>query len=62
MPRKTFLGDMAAGRSEILPEEWEAELSQLQDEVAPFSYEQVQQINPEELRADPEDLYAPFDH
>jgi ubiquinone biosynthesis protein len=59
-PTYVKLGQMLAGRSDILPEEWTAELSKLQSTVAPFAYPEVQRIIKEELGAPPEELFLEF--
>ncbi|NPV07692.1 MAG: AarF/ABC1/UbiB kinase family protein [Anaerolineae bacterium] len=55
------LGQIMASRSDLLPAEWVSELSRLQDDVAPFPYEQVRQIIVDELGAPPEELFARFE-
>ena len=59
-PTYVKLGQMIASRSEILPEEWEQELSKLQSEVDPFPYEEARRIITEELGSPPEAIYTSF--
>lgn len=59
-PTYVKLGQMIASRSEILPEEWEAELNKLQSEVAPFPYEETERIITDELGATPDDCFSEF--
>lgn len=60
-PTYVKLGQMIASRSEILPDAWRIELSQLQDQVSAFPYEQVQRIVTQELGASPEELFTSFE-
>ena len=60
-PTYVKIGQMAASRSDVLPPEWVEELSKLQSDAAPFSYDDVVQIVTKELGAPPEELYATFD-
>jgi ubiquinone biosynthesis protein len=60
-PTFVKLGQMAASRSEILPPEWQAELSLLHAQVDPFPYPEVQRILIEELGSPPGDLFTSFD-
>lgn len=60
-PTYVKLGQMIASRSEILPEEWQQELSKLHSEVDPFSYDEAQRIIKEELGSPPEAIYTSFD-
>jgi ubiquinone biosynthesis protein len=55
------IGQMAASRGDILPQEWITELSKLQSEAGPFAYEDVVKIVTHEFGAPPETLYATFD-
>ena len=43
------LGQLLSSRAELLPEPWLDALSRLQDDVAPFPYEEVERIVSEEL-------------
>ncbi len=60
-PTFVKFGQMVAGRSELLPPEWQAQLSQLQDDVAPFAYVEVEQIIQKELGSPPEEAFAAFE-
>jgi ubiquinone biosynthesis protein len=60
-PTFVKLGQMAASRSEILPPDWQQELSRLHAQVDPFPYLEVQRIINQELGASPEALFAKFD-
>ena len=60
-PTYVKFGQMAASRSDFLPDEWIAELEKLQNEVSPFSYEEVDKIIRRELGAAPEEYFADFD-
>ncbi len=59
-PTFVKFGQMVAGRSELLPPEWQAELGQLQDDVAPFPYSEVEQIVVKELGKLPTEIFAEF--
>lgn len=60
-PTFVKLGQMASTRRDILPEDIIFELEKLQDQVSPFSFQQVRQIIEEELGDDLENLYVEFD-
>lgn len=60
-PTFVKFGQMAAGRSDTLPIEWQIELGQLQDDVTPFSYEEVREIIQRELGKPPEEAFATFE-
>ena len=55
------LGQLLSTRPDFIPSEYLDELATLQDNVPPFSYEEVQQIFQEELGRDPSDIYEYFD-
>lgn len=55
------IGQAASTRSDIVPAEYIAELRKLQDQVAPFPYEQARRVVEEELGAPVEELFASFD-
>jgi len=59
-PTFVKLGQMASTRRDILPEDIIFELEKLQDQVSPFSFQQVRQIIEEELGDDLENLYVEF--
>lgn len=60
-PTFVKLGQMASTRRDLLPEDIIFELEKLQDQVSPFSSQQVRQIIEEELGDDLENLYVEFD-
>jgi ubiquinone biosynthesis protein len=60
-PTFVKFGQMVASRSEVLPADWQAELEQLQDDVAPFSYGEVEQVIRRELGRGPDEVFAAFD-
>ncbi len=60
-PTYVKIGQMMASRSDILPAEWIDALSKLQNEAAPFAYDDVVAIITKELGASPEELYETFD-
>lgn len=60
-PTFVKFGQMVAGRSEALPAAWQVELEQLQDDVAPFPFAEVQKIIQRELGQPPEAVFAAFD-
>ncbi|MDX1435828.1 MAG: AarF/UbiB family protein [Anaerolineales bacterium] len=55
------LGQVIASRGELIPDEWEAELSKLQSDVEPFAYDEVERIVTEELGVAPEEGFAAFE-
>ncbi|MBL8145601.1 MAG: phage holin family protein [Anaerolineae bacterium] len=59
-PTFVKVGQMASNRSEV-PETWRIELARLQDDVAPFPYNDVSQTIERELGKPPEELFATFD-
>jgi ubiquinone biosynthesis protein len=59
-PTFVKLGQILASRSDLLPGDWIAELSKLQDDVPAFSFEEVQQIIEEDL-GPIEELFLDFD-
>lgn len=60
-PTYVKMGQILSSRSDLMPPDWVAELSKLQDDVPPFLYEDVRQIIQQELNAVPEDIFASFD-
>ena len=60
-PTFVKFGQMVASRSEILPIESQIELEQLQDDVAPFTYAEVQQVIQRELGQTPTEVFATFE-
>jgi ubiquinone biosynthesis protein len=61
-PTYVKIGQMAASRSDLLPEEWIAELSKLQSDAGPFPWEDARQIIEAELGKPPDELFASIDH
>ncbi|MET3683909.1 ubiquinone biosynthesis protein [Alkalibacillus flavidus] len=59
----TFIkvGQVASMRPDLFPDDIIEELSSLQDELDPFSYEDVQAIVRQDFGADVEELFASFD-
>jgi len=55
------VGQVLSTRPDLLPPDYIHELRKLQQEVPPFSFEQVQQILEQELGAPLEELFAEFD-
>lgn len=60
-PTFVKFGQIVASRSELLPTEWQSELGQLHDDVAPFSYKEVEQVIRRELGDPPEAVFATFE-
>ena len=60
-PTFVKFGQMVANRSEILPADWQAELGQLQDDVTPFPYSEVEQIIHKELGKPPDEIFTAFE-
>jgi uncharacterized membrane protein YvlD (DUF360 family) len=60
-PTFVKLGQMTANQSEILPPEWQAELSRLHAQVDPFPCGEVHRIVISELGAPPEELFTAFE-
>jgi ubiquinone biosynthesis protein len=60
-PTYVKVGQLVSSQSQVLPDDWERELTRLQQNVAPFPYEDVRRIVMEELGAPPEELYERFD-
>jgi ubiquinone biosynthesis protein len=60
-PTYVKMGQIVSSQSAALPDEWEAELVKLQNDVPPFPSDQVHEIIIEELDAPPEALFASFD-
>ncbi len=55
------LGQILSTRPDLVPLEYAQELSNLQDHVPPFSYEEVRDIIDKELGGTPEALFAQFE-
>ncbi len=60
-PTYVKLGQIMSSRADLLPPAWTAELAKLQDDVAPFSYVQVQKIIHTELGEPLESLFEYFE-
>lgn len=60
-PTYVKVGQMVSSRAEALPQEWKDELSRLQSNVLPFSWEQARNIITSELGDLPENLFASID-
>jgi ubiquinone biosynthesis protein len=61
-PTYVKLGQMVAGRRELLTAEWSAELSKLQSNVPPFPWATAEAIIEAELGKAPDQLFASIDH
>jgi len=55
------MGQLLSTRPDIVPEEYVQELRSLQDQAAPFGYDQVAQVIKDELGADPENMFSSFE-
>jgi ubiquinone biosynthesis protein len=55
------LGQLLAGRSDLLPPEWALELSRLREDVAPVPFEELRAQLEEDLGADPRQVFRAFD-
>ncbi|MGW3210308.1 ABC1 kinase family protein [Streptomyces sp. NPDC001135] len=55
------LGQVLSTRYDLLPPEFITELSSLQDQASPESWEAVRQVLREELGAEPEEVFAEFE-
>jgi ubiquinone biosynthesis protein len=60
-PTFVKLGQILSTRPDLVPLEYIAELSLLQDEVPPFPYQEVREIIKDETGEFPEELYGRFD-
>lgn len=56
------LGQILSTRRDLLPDELVDELEKLQDEVPFLPYSEVRQVIEDEMGADPEELFATFEH
>ena len=61
-PTYVKLGQMLAGRPELLGPEWATELAKLQNTVPPFPWDQAAAIITDELGQPPETLFASIEH
>jgi ubiquinone biosynthesis protein len=55
------MGQLLSTRPDIVPDDYVQELRSLQDQAAPFGYEQVAQVIKDALGADPEKMFKSFD-
>jgi predicted unusual protein kinase regulating ubiquinone biosynthesis (AarF/ABC1/UbiB family) len=60
-PTYIKLGQLLSTRFDLLPPAYTTALSRLQDEVEPFSYEEVAEVITQELGSDVRHLFADFD-
>lgn len=60
-PTFVKLGQLLSTRPDILPEEYISELERLQDQVQPFSYDEVRRICEDEFEKQPEELFGSID-
>ena len=56
------LGQVLSTRPDLIPLDYIAELSKLQDEIPPFPYDEVREIVKAELGDYPEEIFASFNH
>jgi ubiquinone biosynthesis protein len=61
-PTYVKMGQIVSSRADVLPPDWELEMTKLQSNVPPFPYEDVQEIILEELKETPDELFATFNH
>ncbi len=61
-PMYVKIGQMIASRGAALPPEWLTELQKLQSDAAPFPWEQAREVVVNQLGAEPEELFAEFEH
>ena len=55
------VGQILAGRSDLLPPEWIEELSRLHERATPVPFEEIREQLVEDLGAEPGDVFAEFD-
>jgi ubiquinone biosynthesis protein len=60
-PAFVKFGQILSTRSYLLPPEYAVELAKLQDQVSPFSFEEVEGVIQAELGAKPLDIFAEFE-
>lgn len=60
-PTAVKFGQALSTRADVLPPEWVRELRELQDHVAPVSFDEVRAVVEEELGAPLEELFASFE-
>src|SRR5690625_4298493 len=56
------LGQILATRHDLLSPEWTSELAQLHNHVHPLPWESIHQQLKDDLGAEPEHVFAQFDH
>jgi ubiquinone biosynthesis protein len=61
-PTYVKIGQMMAGRTDVLPVEWTDELARLQADAAPFSWEDAREMIIAELKRTPEEAYGSIEH
>jgi ubiquinone biosynthesis protein len=61
-PMYVKIGQMVASRGAALPPEWLTELQKLQSDAAPFPWEQAREVVVNQLGAQPDELFAEFEH
>lgn len=59
-PTFVKVGQAASTRGDVIPEPIVEELRKLQDEVAPFGYDEVREIVKEQLGGEPDEVFATF--
>jgi ubiquinone biosynthesis protein len=60
-PTYVKVGQIISSQASTIPLEWEAELVKLQSNVPPFPEEKVRETLQDELKAQPEELFASFE-
>ncbi len=60
-PTFVKLGQLLAGRNDLLPPEWIEELSRLHEDVRAVPYEEIAEPLREDLGGEPEDIFASFE-
>jgi ubiquinone biosynthesis protein len=55
------MGQLLSTRPDIVPDDYVQELRSLQDQAAPFGYDEVAKVIKDELGADPEKMFKSFD-
>ncbi len=60
-PTAVKFGQALSTRADVLPSEWVSELRQLQDQVAPISFDEVRAVVEEEFGARLEELFGSFE-
>ena len=60
-PTYVKVGQLVSSQSQVLPDDWVAELARLQQDVATFPYEDVARIITEDLGGPPDQLFEGFE-